>query len=181
MGLVVLLAACATQQAPPPAPPDPRFGAPTVAAPRDVRSFGNDPCTGPLTAPDWDTMGISSIGVAETAPTGDRWCVRRGSTGDRSVSLTVVAARDVLVDTYRVRQFPLFREVVIGGLPAAVEQSSPDSVSCSVTVGTAQDQGFIVDYSEYEFRPDGRPDDPCGRAQRVAERVVAALPPLPAK
>ena len=90
-------------------------------------------------------------------------------------------ARDVLVDTYRVRQFALFRPTMAGPLPATIEQSAPDNVSCTVTVGTAENQGFILNYSEYELGPDGQAHDPCGRGVRVAERIVASLPPLPGK
>jgi hypothetical protein len=113
--------------------------------------------------------------------TGDRTCEREGIGDDQAVGIIMVVTSDVLVDTYRTRQFAIFRPTVIASLPATLEQSSPEDVSCTVTVGTADAQGFIADYSDYRFGPDGRPDDPCGHAQQIAERIVAALPPVPGK
>lgn len=110
--------------------------------------------------------------------TGERVCDRGGPARERDLSFIVIPARDVLVDTYRTRQFALFSPATVGGLPATIEQSSEGSISCTVTVGTAQDQGFILNQDEYG---QGEPADPCGRALQVAERIVAALPPLPGK
>jgi hypothetical protein len=175
---LMVLGACARGSGPAPAPTENRFGAPVVTTPRDVRPFGGDPCAGPLTDPDWATLGFAGPGELRTLMVGEQSCVRRGASADRRMALIVAPTRDVLVDTYRVRQFALFRPSTVDGLPATVEQASAESTSCSVTVGTAEGQGFIVNYSEYELGPDGRPDDPCGKGQRVAERIVAALPPL---
>lgn len=171
-----LLGACSGDSPPPTAPPvDQRFGAPVVAEPRDIRPFAENPCAGPLTPSDWRGLGFSSQGGVEILGTGEKLCDRQGPSNERAVSLIVTPARDVLVDTYRVRQFALFRSMTIGGLPATIEQSSSDSVSCSVTVGTAEGQGFIVNYSEYESSS-GASGAPCVRGQQVAERVVGALP-----
>ncbi|MEJ2862778.1 DUF3558 domain-containing protein [Actinomycetospora flava] len=178
LAILFCLGACATSQPPAEPPPDVRFGAPVAVAPRDVRSYGADPCAGPLTASDWESLGLTRSGSVKTLMTGERLCDRGGPNRERDVSFIVIPARDVLVDTYRTRQFALFRPTTVGGLPATVEQSSEDSISCTITVGTAQDQGFVVDQNEYG---QGQPDDPCGRAQQVAERIVAALPPLPGK
>jgi hypothetical protein len=92
----------------------------------------------------------------------------------------VAGDRDILVDTYRTRQFAIFLPASIGGLPATVEQTSSDSISCNVTVGTAQGQGFLVIYDGV-FNARGQPDDPCEKAEQIAERIVAALPPVPGK
>lgn len=180
--LVVLLAlaACATER-PSPAPHDDRFGAPLPTAPRDVRSYGVDPCSGPLPAVAWEPLGFAAAGRLDVLTTGERACAREGSSGERAVSYIVVPTRDVLVDTYRTRQFALFAATTVGGLPSTIEQSSEGSISCTITVGTAQDQGFVLNYSEYARASNGQPQDPCGRAQQVAERIVAALPPLPGK
>ncbi|GLZ45918.1 hypothetical protein Acsp06_21030 [Actinomycetospora sp. NBRC 106375] len=150
-----------------------------MEAPRDIRPFATDPCSGPLTSPDWSGLGFSSEGDLRTLMVGEQSCVRQG-TGNRSrVALIVVPARDVLVDTYRARQFAIFRPTVIGGLPATFEQSSSDSLTCSTTVGTADQQGFIVNFSAYAGAGDA--GTPCIGGQRIAERIVAALPPLPGK
>lgn len=181
VALLLVLVACTSESPSPPAPTIDRFGAPPVESPRDVRALGQNPCSGPLDATGWRELGLETTGSVETLMTGDRLCDREGLNGERALSFILIPARDVLVDTYRVRQFALFRPTMVGPLPAAIEQSAPDSISCTVTVGTAENQGFIVNYSEYELGSDGQADDPCRRALRVAERIVASLPPLPAK
>ena len=178
LALLVALSACSVDSSAPPALTEARFGAPLPASPRDVRSFGPDPCSGPLSEDDWSVLGFAPAGRPATAATGERYCNRGGPNRARDLSFIVIPARDVLVDTYRTRQFALFTPATVGGLPATVEQSSEGSISCTVTVGTAQDQGFILNHNEYA---QGQPDNPCGRALQVAERIVAALPPLPGK
>jgi hypothetical protein len=180
LALIFSLGACSQ----PPAPPaltDERFGAPMALTPRDVRPIAADPCSGPLTPSDWRDLGFAPSGVLDTVATGERSCAREGPNTERYAALVIVANRDVLVDTYRTRQFAIFRPAEIGGLPATVEQSAATDVSCSITVGTADGQGFVLDYSEYGFTATGQPNDPCGRGLRVAERIVGALPPLAGK
>jgi hypothetical protein len=158
-----------------------RYGAPVASFPRDVRPYAADPCAGPLRPSDWQSLGFVQTGAPGTLATGERSCAWEGPRTERYAALVVVPGRDVLVDTYRVRQFSIFHATEVGALPATVEQSAPNDVSCTITVGTAEGQGFVVNYSEYDSGSAGRPDDPCGRGQAVAERIVAALPPLPAK
>jgi hypothetical protein len=177
--LLVALASCASQEPTQP-PPTPRFGAPQVNAPRDIRPFSADPCGGPLNGEALRALGLSAAGEPRTTVTGERSCDWRGREGDQYVSLIVVPSRDVLVDTYRVRQYSVFQPTVIAGLPATREQSNPEAVSCLVTVGTADGQGFVTDYTVGAF-DDGDAGDPCRQAQVVAERIVASLKPLPAK
>ncbi|GAA4727971.1 DUF3558 family protein [Actinomycetospora chibensis] len=181
VALLLVLGACAQESPSPPASTVDRFGAPPVESPRDVRPLRQDPCAGPLDARGWRELGFEAAGAVQTLMTGDRLCDREGLNGARALSFILVPGRDVLVDTYRVRQFALFRPMTVGPLPATVEQSAPDSISCTVTVGTAENQGFILNHSEYELGSDGQANDPCGRALRVAERIVASLPPLPPK
>jgi hypothetical protein len=179
----LVLGACGQAPTPGPAPPAPddRFGAPPVESPRDVGAFAADPCSGPLSGEDWQALGFTQAGREEMLTTGERSCVREGPSTERYVSVTMALADEPLAGAYRARQFALFRPLVIDGLPAVAEQSSADDVSCTVSVATANGQGILLNYSEYGFRPDGRPDDPCGRGIRVAERIVAFLPPLPGK
>ena len=92
-----------------------------------------------------------------------------------------MTGRDVIVDTYRVRLFALFQPTDIGGLPGTLEQSYAGSTACTITVGTAQDQGFVATYTQLEVGAGEHADDPCGRGRRVAERIVAALPPMNGK
>ncbi|MEJ2888798.1 DUF3558 family protein [Actinomycetospora aeridis] len=179
--LLIVMSGCSRSPAPPTPMPDERFGAPNISAPRDVRPFAGDPCAGPLSSGEWDELGFAGSAQRRTLAVGENSCAREGPGRQRYAALIVAGSRDVLVETYRTRLFPIFRSVDVGGLPAVVEQNSEQSVSCTVSVGTAEDQGFVLNYSEYELGPDGRPNDPCGRAQRVAMRIVAALPPLPGK
>jgi len=85
------------------------------------------------------------------------------------------------VDTYRVRQFALFAPITVAGLPGTREQASAGSLSCAITVGTAEGQGFIMNFDQGSLASGGQAGDPCGEGQRVAERIVAALPPLTVK
>lgn len=175
------LAACASP-APPVSPPPPeRFGAPPVSQPRDVRPFAADPCAGPLTDGQWRTLGYTPPGRPQQLLTEERACEWSGPAGSQYVGVTFVPTRDVLADTYRVRQFAVFRPVTVLSIPATQEQGSQDAVSCIVTVGTAQSQGFIVDYTDSDLGQDLQADDPCGQARAVAEAVAGALPPLSGK
>lgn len=180
--LLVALAGCSSATAPAPAPSptdNGRYGAGLPQAPRDVRPLSADPCAA-ITPTQLRTLGFEPAGERVTLPTGEASCEWRGPTGSPYTNVGVATARDILVDTYRVRQFSIFRPTTIDDLPAVVEQTDATSISCNVTVGTAQNQGFLVIY-DGTFSPAGQPDDPCGHAQQIAERVVAALPPLPAK
>lgn len=181
VALLVAAAVGACTRPPPPTSPsvDARFGAPPVMVPRDVRPFAEDPCRGPLAPSDWRLLGYAAAGRTETLPTGEQSCTWEAPDGSQDVTIIVVASRDVLVDTYRARQFPIFRPTVIEGLPATLEQSSAESIGCTITVGTAEGQGFIADYYEGNLGPEGRAEDPCARGQQAAARVASALPPLP--
>ncbi|MHC1558055.1 DUF3558 family protein [Actinomycetospora sp. C-140] len=182
MALLLLVAACASRPEPTSQPlTTDRFGAPAVTEPRDVAPYGARPCAGPLTGSDWAALGFGESGRPRTLMTGEESCDLEGPANERSASFIVVPGRDVLVDTYRARQFALFRPTTIGGLPATVEQSFRGALTCSVTVGTANGQGFIVNYSEFGAASASSGSDPCARGQQVAERIVAALPPLPGK
>lgn len=176
--LVLLVASCARPTDPTARSPlDDRYGAPLPAAPRDVRSVSADPCS-VLSPRQWQELGFDPDGARVVLPTGERSCEWRGPRRLPYTNIGIATQRDILVDTYRVRQFSIFRPATIGGVPATIEQTSAGSISCNVTVGTARGQGFLVIY-DAPFRPDGQADDPCGRAQQIAERIVASLPPLP--
>ncbi len=174
------VAGCGRPSGSPPVP-DQRFGAPVVLSPRDVRDFAADPCSIPVTASQWRALGFSEVGVGDVLEvTGERTCTWQALDESQDVTIIVTPSRDVLVDTYRARQFDLFRPAVIQELPATVEQSSAESIGCTVTVGTAEGQGFVADYYEGNLGADGRANDPCGSGQRVADQVAAALPLLAA-
>ncbi|MDD7939278.1 DUF3558 family protein [Actinomycetospora lutea] len=168
---VALVAACGIPAAPAPSPTADRFGAPLVAAPRDVRQK-SDPCLA-LTAADLADIGMTANGRPKTLQTGDRACDWRSADGARYLTIIVIADRDVLVDTYRTRQFAVFTPIQVAGLPATSEQSYPDSTTCTVTVGTAIGQGFVSDSTASD------PRSACEQAERAGQLLVAALPPLP--
>ena len=116
-----------------------------------------------------------------TLPTGERSCEWRGPGREPYVNVIVAASRDILVDTYRVRQFTVFRPALIGGLPAIAEQTAENSLSCTVTVGTAEGQGFLVIYDGSIRGRTVNPTIRAGRHRTSRERIVASLPPLPGK
>ncbi|WP_337994083.1 DUF3558 domain-containing protein [Actinomycetospora callitridis] len=179
--LALALAACGGSPPQPQPAQEERYGAPLANDPRDVRSFAADPCRSPLSSGEMQELGFNGTGRLDVLLTGERGCVWDSQDDSQDVTFIVVGTRDVLVDTYRTRQFAIFRPTTIAGLPATLEQSSTDSIGCTITVGTAAGQGFIADYYEGDLGANGQADDPCGRGQRVAERFAASLPPLPAK
>jgi hypothetical protein len=116
-------------------------------------------------------------GRSRTNAVGASECRWDDTDSDIGVSLTAYAREDILVDTYRNRIFPVFRPIEVSGLPAVAQQSSTSTISCTVTVGTAEGQGFDVTYDAFGSR--GSP--PCDGATRVAEAVAFNLPEQPPK
>lgn len=137
--------------------------------------MSGDPC-GALEPSQLRELGFTAQGEVVVLPTNERSCEWRGPDGSPHVNLGIASDRDILVDTYRVRQLAVFRPTTVGGLPGTVEQTADGSISCNVTVGTAEGQGFLVIY-DAELGVDGQPLDPCGRATRIAEQTVAGLAP----
>ncbi|WP_433784355.1 DUF3558 domain-containing protein [Actinomycetospora sp. CA-101289] len=179
--VLLFLAGCTKTGAPQPVPPNQdRFGAPEVGTPRAIESFASNPCAA-LTREVWVQLGFAPEGRVESLSTGERSCVHEGVNRERYISMVVATTNDPLVGAYRARQFPIFRPVTVGGLPGVQEQSSASDLSCTLTVGTADDQGLLFNSSEYQSGSSGDRRDPCELGQRVAERIVAALPPLPGK
>ncbi|MDD7939363.1 DUF3558 domain-containing protein [Actinomycetospora lutea] len=176
--LAIVLTSCSAQdsQVPAPRPMNERHGAPPISSPRDVTGFTTDPCNALLTEAQLGALGFDDVGrTSAVESTGEPSCEWGGRNSRQALDVVVVSRRDVLVDTYRVRLFAVFEPVEIGGLPAVREQSYMGSISCTITVGTADGQGLVTNYSELDG---GQADDPCGRGQRAAEQMVANLPPL---
>jgi hypothetical protein len=178
LALTFGLAACSTPAAPPPALPD-RHDAPVVIAPRNVASFAPAPCAGPLPPSALRDLGFDGPGRPTRLATGANSCTWEDYGSEQALSLTIYPGRDILVDTYRTRLFAIFMPFEVDRLPAVAERSSTDATACTLTVGTAPDQGFVATYTQLEVAAGERPDDPCGRGKRIVERIVAALPPLP--
>lgn len=142
-------------------------------SPRDIQQR-SDPCEA-LAAADLADLRVAPGGRPKTLQTGDRACDWKSEDGARYLTLIIVPDRDVLVDTYRTRQFPIFVPAQIGGLPATSEQSYAGSTTCTVTVGTAAGQGFVSDATDSDA------GSACRQAERAAQLLVAALPPLAGK
>ena len=149
-----------------------------MSSPRDVAPFAADPCNGPLSRQDLFALGITVPGEQRAVPSGAQACEWTDRSTLNEFGNVMYPTRDILVDTYRTRLFPIFSPTTIGGLPATLEQSTRDSITCTITVGTAEGQGFVSTYTQLEVAAGEQPDDPCGRGQRIVERIVANLPPL---
>lgn len=181
MGVAALaLTSCATSTAPP-APEPNRYGAPAVANPRDITPFASAPCDGPLSAETLRELGFEGAGRPSRLTTGVNSCTWEDYGTEQALSLVVYPVRDILVDTYRTRLFPVFTALRVSELPAVAEQSSSSATACTITVATGQDQGFVVTYTQLEVAVGEQPDDPCGRGRRAAEQIVTSLPAAPAK
>lgn len=170
---LLMLVGCGNTAPLSPAPSDDRFGAPSVTAPRDIRQE-SDPCQA-FTPSELAEMGLSSGGRPKTLQTGSRACDWRSGDGGQYLTIILVPDRDVLADTYRTRQFPIFVPFQVAGLPAVSEQSYAGSTTCTVTVGTASGQGFVADSTGSDS------STACRQAERAAQLLVAGLAPLPGK
>ncbi|MEJ2888800.1 DUF3558 domain-containing protein [Actinomycetospora aeridis] len=175
--LLAVVAACS--QPSPPAAPDPRAGAPVPPGGRDVTVVASDPCRALDDAV--SESGFSSPGEQRTVASGDRSCRWTAPDDSQFASAIIFSGRDVLADAYRLRRFAIFEPSAVAGFPAVREQASAESASCTITVGIQEDQGFIVTLDDQAAASGGLSSQPCARAQEVAERIVAALPPLPGK
>lgn len=176
--LAMVVTSCSSTRPHTPAQPQmvDRHGAPMVSSPRDVAAFATDPCNGLLTRAQLGALGIEGAGRPSTVESsGERSCEWGGGSERQALDVVIVLGRDVLVDTYRVRLFAVFEPAEIAGLPAVREQSYVGSLSCTITVGTADGQGLVANYSELDG---GQAEDPCGRGQGAVEQMIANLPPL---
>lgn len=180
LALVLILAACgdvgpaldsrpATTEAPPPE----RYGAPVVAAPRDVSGLVGSPCTSLLATEELDGFGISNEGRPRTY-LGATICSWTTDSDDR-LSLSVDAERDLLVDTYRTRLTPIFVPTNIEGFPAVRQRTSLDYNTCTVTTGLGPQEALEADWTGH-LAPSPSVD-PCERAEEAIALVIRKLPP----
>lgn len=177
---MIILAITGCSPGAPPAVPDPRAGAPLPAATRDLGPLAADPCEA-LDGDSAGALGLNSTGEVRTVNTGDRSCWWNAPDDSQFLSIIIFPGRDALADAYRLRKFAVFEPSIAGDLPATREQASEESTSCTITVGVAAGQGFVVTVDDQAAAAGRRASQACGRAQLVAERIVAALPPLPGK
>ena len=153
-----------------------RYGAPGVARPRDLGSRTAAPCATLLTAKQVGEMGLEDgryrLVLGKTPSC--RW---EGREPQRSVTVAVDLTQNLFVNTYRARLLPILRPISIEDLPAVESQSTADSSLCTTTVGVAAAQSLDITTSVGDVIA-GRPViDPCAEGRRVAEAVVATLPP----
>lgn len=170
---MLLVSACSTG-APVSQPAPGRYGAPPVEAPRDITRVADDPCSRLLNNDQKTRLGITGEGRARINAVGAAECRWDGDGTGPGVSLTTYTNEDILVASYRNRMYAVFQPIQVAGLPAVAQQTSAGTVSCTVTVGTADGQGLDATFDS--FGVVGR--TPCDGATRVAEAVVANLPPL---
>lgn len=176
--LAIAGAACTRppSQPTPPAPQatDNRYGAPEVTQPRDIRGFANAPCT-LLRREQIIRQGYDPDGRERRDQFGSE-CIWKEVNELRELTLSPWGDRDILVDTYRARLFPIFTPIEIDGLPAVIGLSSPNSGTCTVTTATARGQG--LDTAVTTDVSNGRPStDPCREAIAVTRTVIGNLPP----
>jgi hypothetical protein len=145
-----------------------------------VSALAADPCRF-LDAESASALGLSPDGEPRSVSTGDRSCWWSASDDSQFLSVIVFPNRDALVDAYRLRKFAIFEPSMVDAFPATRERASVDSTSCTITVGVAAGQGFIATVDDQAAAAGRRPSLACERAQQVAERIVAALPPLAGK
>jgi hypothetical protein len=190
-GVFVLNGTGLPQPSPAAAPPPPqnRYGAPVSTNPRDVRPLEANVC-GALDPAQWTALNIQPAGRPGRAMTGWPTCDWKGvpdpelvrtlgpdlAESSEHVSISATSTNDDLVGVYASHMFTTTQATTIGGLPALVGQDPPYLEFCDITIGTAIGTGMDVDYDA--------PTDPtapanaCPKALRIAEAVVARLPPL---
>ena len=171
----LIIGGCSSDaQAPDQAQAPERFGAPIPTLPLDGTAQTERPC-GLLNESQLQAFGLQPDGRIQQLPLGAPACVWQGPGFSREVSAAVIVDRDYLVDTYRSRSmYQVFEPVSVGGQPAVAQQTTAQALTCTVTTGIAV--GQAVDVSSTEFGD--APATPCEIARRVAEAVVANLPPL---
>jgi hypothetical protein len=94
----------------------------------------------------------------------------------QSLSLAVDADRDLLVDTYRTRNSPVFVPVEIEGFPAVRQKTSVGEPNiCTVTTGLGPQQALETTWIGRGVPLPG--SDACELAERAIRLAVRKLPP----
>ncbi|MFC5063485.1 DUF3558 domain-containing protein [Actinomycetospora atypica] len=172
------LTSCASRQVPPEQTtsnvlPD-RYGAPSVERPVDVAGVVDRPCSSLLTAAELRALGYVSPGrERRILDVDDCYWV---ATDQQSLSLAVDADRDLLADTYRTRNDPVFVPTTVEGFPAVRQKSSPGAPNiCTLTTGLGPRQALEA---TWVGRGEPRPgNDACEFAEQATALVVRKLPP----
>lgn len=178
--LAILLTACSPAASPgEPASQAPttsdRFGAPAVERPVDVSAVVDSPCMSLLSALELLGMGLTPPGRPRTSI--DVQECRWTGSDQQSLSLAVDADRDLLADTYRTRNDPVFIPTEVEGFPAVRQKSSLGAPNvCTVTTGLGPRQALEA---TWVGRGEPRPgNDACEFAEQATALVVRKLPPV---
>ena len=120
-------------------------------------------------------------GRLDPLPGGPPACVWEDSAFTQQISVAFLPNRDYLVDTYRVRaMYRVFEPVTIAGLPAVAQKTTPETLTCTVTIGIAI--GQAVDVNAKRSRRRSRCAlTACDKAVRTSELVLTNLPEQPPK
>lgn len=178
--------------------PENRYGAPIPTSPRDAAFVAADPCRRALPPEQWPSLNFFPDGERHELPFGRQSCLFTGlvqpewveTVGDVetakglsekvSVWASVTgAADDEFVEEYRNRLSDIFVPTTVGGLPAVQKQSAVNPGSCTIIVGTDVGAALTVLYNQSADDRLPQHDNPCPKARRIAEAIVAQLPPLP--
>lgn len=152
-----------------------RFGAPPITRPRSVAALASSTCA----LLDQKARGLGYEGRPEQRTTiaGVVACNWSSASPRRTASTVVWNGEDYFVDVYRARLMAIFRPIEVGELPAVQQQSVESSTLCTTTVGIADWEALDITTVIDELEG-GRPiTDPCAEGRRVAEAIVATLPP----
>jgi hypothetical protein len=153
-----------------------------------VRPLEANVC-GALDPAQWTTLNIEPAGRPGRAMTGWPTCDWNGvpdpelartlgpdlAESSEHVSISATSTNDDLVGVYSSHMFSTTHATTIGGLPALVGQNPPYLEFCDITIGTAIGTGMDVDYNAPTYPT--KPANACPKALRIAEAVVARLPP----
>jgi hypothetical protein len=175
---VFIAAACSTS--PPTRPPSPtttsseRYGAPAVHVPLQVEAVAGDPCHALLARGELELLGFASQGKQRDL-VGVRECAWTAADG-HSLSLTMDARRDPLVDAYRTPWRGVSKPTTLAGVPALRQKTGAgDLNSCVVTISLGPQQGLTTDwFAEGVPRPG---NDACEFAERATAMVIRKLRP----
>lgn len=132
------------------------------------------PCASLLTATEQRSIGFRSPGrERRILDVVDCYWV---AADQQSLSLAVDANRDLLVDTYRTRNDPVFIPTTVEGFPAVRQKSSPGVPNiCTLTTGLGPQQALEA---TWVGRGEPRPgNDACEFAEQATALVVRKLPP----
>ena len=167
----LLVTGCASQPAPTPPPPPQR--------PREVRLEGVDPCS--LLSPEQraglglDGEPLYSAAYSQVFRGPVPTCTITGLAG-RPVAIGLGLVTSTGIERWRQGDLEAdVRPTTVAGFPALVAAPRRLTDSCSVEVDVAPGQLLDVQVGDGGGQPPITQDELCGRAQPLAEQVIASL------